>query len=726
MKNNKSIRILSAVMATSMFLQTPVYAAAKVKKEETVYVELDSLGNPIDKTSSIWLHSDTPLKDLKDKSNLKDVINVKGDEEPEIKNNELHWSTEENEIYYQGEPNKELPFNIKIQYFLNDKEVHPEDIIGQSGKLKMKVAIENKDIRKVTLENGEKRDIYTPYLVATTINLPSEKFENIEVNTGRIVSDASHQVVGYVAIPGLKESLNLKDDLIDLPDYLELTADVEDFEMLSIAMVAKSELPDIDDSEVSENLEDLIDGVNKMVEAGQDLTDGTGKLVDGQVELYNGIDVLAQGAQKLQEGTNPLSQGTSKLKEGMDSAQAASVEVSNGSQQLSENSEKLGNAYVALSDGTVQFSEKAQELSQGVNQLGAKLNTIPDAVYQLNQGMAEVMSNMNTISQGQDALTSGLVEARNGVSQITAGKQQEAEGIEGLKQNAQYIEALISQIEDEEAKAELLSAISMQQQGLEQVSGSSYQLIGALGEVENGMNVAIDSSGQLAEGSRQLNEGQAGISAGLAELQEGTKEIPAVTQQFEEASQQLGQAAGQIKDKSLQAKNAAGQFTNGSEKLAQGSKQLSSGLSELQSGTSQLNAGMNELSNGANGLAKGSNMLRDGSSKLVDGTHKLDDGMNKFYEEGIEKLHDEVNNSDLDIEKIIEVKDKMVELSKENDTFTGKSDDMEGDLKFVIKTSTIKDEKEDEEEKEVETKETTKESKGFFNWLKSLFTKSSN
>ena len=726
MNKNKTYKYLSAAMAVTLLMPTPIYAAEKVQKEETVYVELDSSGKIIDKTSSIWLHSDTPLNELKDISNLSDIINVKGDEEPEINNKDIHWSTEERDIYYQGNPSKELPFDVKIQYFLNDKEVLPEDIIGQNGQFKMKITIDNTDVRTITLENGEKRNVYTPYMVGTTINLPTEKFENIKVNTGRVVSDASHQVVGFVTIPGLKESLNIDDDLIDLPDYLELTANVEDFEMLSVAMVAKSELPEIDDSEISENLDDLVDGINKMVDAGEELTNGTEKLAEGQAELFNGIDQLSQGAQKLQAGTNPLSQGTLQLKNGMDSAHSASVELSNGSQLLSENSEKLGNGYVALADGTITFSEKASELSQGVNQLGAKLETIPGAVEQLNQGMSEVISNTETISQGQDALTSGLVDAQAGVSQVAAGKQQEAEGIESLKANAQYLEALISQLEDESAKAELLGALEMQKQGLEAVSGSSYQLIGALGEVENGLGTAIASSGQLAEGTRQLNGGQAMISGGLAELQEGTKEIPAVTQQFEQASQQLGQAAGQIKDKSIEAKNAAGQFTAGSEKLAQGSSQLSNGLSELQSGSTKLNQGMGEFSSGVNELSTGSIKLKDGSIQLVDGSKELNEGMNKFNDEGIKKIDEEVNNSDLDFGEILEVKDKMVELSKENDSFSGKSEDMEGDLKFVIKTNNIKEEAEEKEDKESEEIEEVKESKGFFIWLKSLFGKSSN
>ena len=94
--------------------------------------------------------------------------------------------------------------------------------------------------------------------------------------------------------------------------------------------------------------------------------------------------------------------------------------------------------------------------------------------------------------------------------------------------------------------------------------------------------------------------------------------------------------------------------------------------------------------------------------------------MNEFYEEGIEKIHSKVDNSDLDIDGMLEVKDELVELSKENDSFSGKSEDMDGDLKYVMKSENVT---EDEEDEETETEEDTDQNKGFINWLKSLFNK---
>ncbi len=63
------------------------------------------------------------------------------------------------------------------------------------------------------------------------------------------------------------------------------------------------------------------------------------------------------------------------------------------------------------------------------------------------------------------------------------------------------------------------------------------------------------------------------------------------------------------------------------------------------------------------------------------------------------------------------IKDELVKLSKAYNTFTGLDDSMEGSVKFVMKTESIKKPKAIVH-KEVKVE---KEEKGFFNWIKGLF-----
>src|SRR3712207_1240270 len=99
---------------------------------------------------------------------------------------------------------------LPISYILDGKEVNPKDVVGKSGKLKIKLQIINKDSHKVTVK-GKEKTIYTPFAAASIINLPLEKFTNLKVNTGEVMADGNNQVVTFISLPGMKESLGLDD-----------------------------------------------------------------------------------------------------------------------------------------------------------------------------------------------------------------------------------------------------------------------------------------------------------------------------------------------------------------------------------------------------------------------------------------------------------------------------------------------------------------------------------
>ena len=127
---------MAAVMGAA-----PVYAAtgedAAVSKEETVYVNANADGSEDQITVSNWLKNAGTEKNLQDESELKDIKNVKGDEEFTQSGNKLTWQTDGEDIYYQGTTTKEPPVSVKFTYYLDGKEIKPDDLAGKSGKLKI-------------------------------------------------------------------------------------------------------------------------------------------------------------------------------------------------------------------------------------------------------------------------------------------------------------------------------------------------------------------------------------------------------------------------------------------------------------------------------------------------------------------------------------------------------------------------------------------------------------
>lgn len=644
MKINKRItRILTIVMVLSIITSSIAFAEGKVIKEETVYVNLNNKGEAQDITSSIWLHSDTPLKNIEDKTILKEVTNVKGDEVARIEDGKLIWESDKKDIYYQGITDKELPIKTEIKYYLDGNLVEPENIVGKSGDIRITINIENRDKRGT---------VYAPYMVATAVDLPMDKFTDIKVNTGKIISDGSNQIITFISLPGLKESLGTGKNILDLPSFLEIKAKVTDFEMKPIVFTATSEIPEIDGLDDAKNLNELIDAIEKIKEASEKLNEATGKLYDGQIKLDSGID-----------------------------------ELMNGVNTISESADKLGEGFQGLANGSVEFGYKAMEFSQGAAKTAEGIAKIPESTKSLSGGMEELIQGTENLKNGQDNLTGGLNKSLKALEQIKVGKEKEGKavglllkGVEGLETIAKGVEKIPGA--DGLAK-KMLEGLAQQKEALEGLKNSSSELLAALTQVEEGLKEAEGASAQLSQGIENINGGQRKISGGLNELATGTEELREASSQLIEGSAGLQQGAGQLRENGLKAKE-------GSDKFVEGSKSL----------------------------LVGGEKLREGSKQLVEGTKELNEGMNQFHKEGILKISEEVNGSDLDITKALDRKDKLVNISKDNKSFTGISEDMDGSLKFIMKTEGIKGE---ENQEKLEINLELKKEKGFIAWLKEIF-----
>ncbi len=643
--NKKTAKILTIVMALSMITSSIAFAGGKVTKEETVYVNLNNKGEVIDTTSSIWLHSDSSLGRVEDKTILKEVINVKGDEMPTSEEGKLIWQSDKKDIYYQGKTGKELPIKAEIKYYLDGKLVEPEDIVGKSGDMRITIDIENRDKRGT---------VYAPYMIAAAVDLPMDKFTDVKINTGKILSEGSNQIITFISLPGLKESLGVEKNVVDLQNHLEIKAEVKDFEMKPIVFTATSEIPELNGLDNAKNLDELIDGIEKIKEASAKLNEATKMLYDGQIKLDSGIDELV-----------------------------------NGVNIISQSADQLGEGFVGLGKGSAEFSTKAMEFSQGATKVAEGVAKIPESTKALNGGMEELIQGTENIKNGQDSLTQGLDKSLKALEQIKAGKEKEGKVVDLLLKGVEGLETIakgIGKIPGADGLAEkMLEGLGQQKMALEGLKTSSSELLAALSQVEEGLSEAEKASVQLAQGIENVNQGQRKIGGGLNELATGTEGLKEASSQLVEGSARLQQGAGQLKENALKAKE-------GSDKFVEGSK----------------------------GLAAGGQKLKEGSKQLVEGTKELNEGMDQFHKEGIVKMTDEVNGSDLDITRVLENKDQLVNISKNNKSFTEKSEDMDGNLKFVMKTEGIKGQ---EKQEKLEIKTEVEEHKGFISWLRGIFKK---
>ena len=407
-------------------------------KVETVYVTADANGAVNDVIVSEWLKNATASSEIADSTELKNIVNVKGDES--FKDNgdgTLTWDAEGSDIFYQGTTDKELPVNMKITYTLDGKEISPEELAGKSGRVTIRFEYENNAKQTVNVD-GKDIEVYTPFAMVSGMMLDADKFTNVEISNGKVISDGGNYVVMGVALPGLKESLDISDDKWDklddadeikekLSNSFEITADTSDFELgMTITMASSDILSDFGLTDITgsdkiadlkSDMGDLNDGGNKLVDGAQALMDGAVELKDGTGKLYDGTTQLADGTGKLYDGAGTLSDGTGKLYSG-------TVTLRDGAGTLASGTATLRDGISAYTNGVSQVNDGAVALSKGVNTAKQGSEALKAGAGQLAEGATKMNEKVGGIGQLLPAYKTkitGLTEAMNAnVTALTA------------------------------------------------------------------------------------------------------------------------------------------------------------------------------------------------------------------------------------------------------------------------------------------------------------------
>ncbi len=431
-------------------------------KVETVYVTADASGSVNDVIVSEWLKNATASSELTDTTELKDIVNVKGDENfTENGDGTVTWNADGSDIYYQGTTDKELPVDIKITYTLDGKEISPADLAGKSGKVTIRFEYENKAKQTVDVD-GKNIDVYTPFAMVSGMMLDSDKFSNVEISNGKIISDGGNYIVMGVALPGLKESLDISDDKWDelddskelqdkLSNSFEITADTTDFELgMTITMASSDILSDfgISDLTDSDKIDDLKDDMNE-------LNDGSDKLVDGAGELKDGTSKLKDGTNELKDGTGKLYDGTKELKDGTGKLVTGTGKLADGAGQLVTGAGQLADGTNTLKDGT-------GKLADGSNTLYNGIVAYTDGVSKVNAGAGELAKGVASAKEGSKAVVGGIKKVEGGADDLVKGAEQVKGGVntavDEISKMLDSLETGTKNLYDQKAACEAASA----------------------------------------------------------------------------------------------------------------------------------------------------------------------------------------------------------------------------------------------------------------------------
>ena len=715
-------------------------ALKKLSKNETVYVIADASGAAKKIIVSDWLKGVDTKGKVKDVSNLKDVKNVKGDETYTVnEDNAYEWAANGDDIYYQGTGTTELPVKLKLSYKLNGKTVSADEIAGKSGKVTIRIDYENTQKEKVKI-NGKTKEVNVPFLMLSGMILDDDKFKNVEVSNGKAINDGTRTIVAGFALPGMQDSLDIDKDEMEIPDYVEITADTTDFELSTTMTVAMNDIfNDVDFSKVDDKVDELKDSLDELEDAAEQLVDGSSQLYDGIGTLLDKSGTLIEGIDKLYDGAEQVNSGAKKLDSGADG-------LSSGAKTLDDGASKLKNGASQVDNGAASLSSYVATLAGGLGKLSSNSAT-------LNGGAEQVFNTLLSTADTQiaaagltadkltiknyDSVLEGLISSlsdenaqklayNTALETVTATVNSQKDVIRtaveatvrksvteqvlaaaGLGMTAdQYDAAVAAGQVSEEVQAQVSTAVSTQ------MSSSAVQTA-----IDSNTEAQIQS---LIETNMNSEEVQSQIQAGVAKAQAGRKSLQALKTQLDsyntfyqgvlsytagvdqanEGAQQILAGTYTLKDGTGSLVSGAGQLKNGSSSLKSGTSELKSGTSTLKDGTSSLKSGVKTLKNGTSSLSDGTKSLfegvgtlKDGSAALVDGVKQLNDGamtlskgMKKFKEEGIDSIVDAANG---DVRDIIDRFKAVQKASKKYNNYSGISDDMDGKVDFIYKTDSI-------------------------------------
>lgn len=652
-------------------------------KDESVYLISDANGN-VNKTIVVDHLKNKDKKDtLEDASNLSDIENVKGKEKFTQSGDKLTWQAGGKDIYYQGTATEEPPVTQKVTYYLDGKEISPEDLAGKSGKVKIRFDYTNTTSYTETV-NGEKQTVSVPFAAITGLVF-GDGFENIEVTNGKAeVSNSSSVVLGY-ALPGLKDSLGIKDGDLDgdvnIPEYMEMTADVENFSMPA-AMTFVVNASDyvstdgIDTSDLDDMINDLKDASTQLQDGSKTLAEGTDTLADGLSTLQSNLGTFASGVGTLQSGLKTYTDGVSTLSGGLNTLGNSTGALVSGADKLNSGAGQLASGSATLKDGLKTYTDGASQLNTGLNQLNDNTGSLATGVTSLNDGAKTLSDGINAANKGAAGVSAGAAQlktsidtAKTGADSLAAGAKQVDEGVGQLTQslsdmpetiktninksleplnelNVGTLFKTLGYIDTDKITADNVSAAAdaavnnagdiidaltnMQNQN---PSATYNQILVGLSQgkgavsVYSAVNQSVTDSAYtvqaLKDGSAKVSDGASSLDAGLGRLSDGASELSSGASDLAKGTTQLATGATELQTGTQSLADKLPELTKGITSLVNGSNELVKNNDTLNAGATALNAGASQLSAGTQSLMNSVPTLTSGIKKLVDGSNTL-------------------------------------------------------------------------------------------------------
>lgn len=484
-------------------------------KNETVYVIKNSDGTK--KTIvSAWLKNPNGSASMKDIAALDNIEVVKGDAKLEKnENGNLTWNAGGADVYYSGITQKNAPVDVDITYTLNGTKVEASELKGKSGHLVIDIKYNNTMSKTVTGKDKKEYEIFMPFIMSTGMILDNAKFSNITAKNGEVINDGEHTMVMGIGFPGLYDSLGLdtidfskidKDKKIersDIPESVTIECDVKDCDEFTALTVAKT----FDINKISKTYD-----IGKLDTDIDDMTDGMKKLIDGSEDLHTGISKVNKGVKSLQNGAKTLSSGADSLAKGAKKLSSGTNSLAAGAKDLNDGMSKLNKALPSEADAK-KLATGSTQLKNAIDSMHSAANNAPVT----DKDISALQTKLYKLVQA------GELDADTMKQIITVYKTCEGleNGVNGLYSGYGSINKAV------QAYPQLVAGVGSASKGAKQIADGAQTLNKGAKELSTGTD-------KLSKGAKSLKNGTGTLADGTEKLLKGSKDLKDGLRKFDD------------------------------------------------------------------------------------------------------------------------------------------------------------------------------------------------
>ena len=689
---------------------------SSITKTQTVYTVLDQDGNVISTTVSAWLHGEQGIHDLHDKTDLQNVYDIHTDESNACENGVCVWNSDDSDLYYQGTSDSQLPVAVTMHATLDHETIPMAQLPGKTGHLELKLSFENTQSEVYDI-NGNAVDVHPLIPLVGGVMLDRDHIRNITVSQGNVISDGSSQIALFMAVPGFKDMLKQTDVAgeadVSLPsDEITISCDVSDAPKLSFMMASAGSIS-LEDLLAMENpLDELVNGIAQLSDAGNQLKDGSQQLLEGTQTLIDQSSPLLAGSPKVRS----LSQGVAQLDDGAKRLQAALRQYTGGVSALSAGTAGLSaipqgakkiddalnndllTAVKAVQNGLSQMKQQVQSVStsdqmqvltvqiESAQSALQSLSALVDNDEQILQSMADTLGQISvTLPQTVDSdalnqtaqtvmttLASSIVLLNQSAAALPEGEAKTAvlQNVQSLSANAQSLGTQFDVL------SQSLNSVSNVLAGMEEtVSGSLQQVSALKQDISTGLQV-LQQMKQMMENLdlTAYTDMQKDMCDGIDRLIAGTDALQGGIVQISESLSLLVS----------QSESGIGQIQYASALLDENGSALNTGMDQIVNGTDTLAQQKDSFT----ALADGLDALGEAFASLNDGAKQLYEGQDTFMKDGLDVLKSEVSSSREQLDELKQLGTCIDEMNQMYGEYDGDNPEMDVNTVYFFRTST--------------------------------------